>query len=325
MPVLEAVEPGLPAGVELSVAGTAVAALLDVRVVGGQTLEVPDPAGTPWLRVGPSGVEVDAGVAETYRSTSPEGGGVPADVVAGQRPRRWVRVSPEPRWAWFEHRLHPGGAGSAGRWEVPVLVGAARHVVRGRVEQSAPSRGRVTAALREPAPDGLAVELLPGTVPGVLLRLEGAREAVVRGTAGEPFLRFRAGGVDVNVRSTTYREAELARGSDRVDPLTPGQGVEWQPAAGPGGYAWAEPRARAPLSLPPEVLGAERPQDLLSWQVPVEVDGRSDTIEGVTRWTPGTGIPQVSSGEGPPLAVLLASGLALTAAVTVLAWRRHRT
>lgn len=324
VPVLEGVTPELPGGVELTVAGTAVAALLELQVSGDTTVEVPDRAGSPWLRVGPAGVEVDAGVAETYRSTNPEGGGVPAEVASGMRPRRWVQVSSTPRWAWFEHRLHPGGGQSAASWEVPLRVDGAAHLARGAVEQVPPATGRVTAALRSPAPAGVAVDVLPGLVPGVLVRLDGAEEVVVRGTAGEPYLRFTADGVTVNVRSETYRNTELARGSTGIDALAPARGVEWQPASATPSYAWPEPRARAPLDLPDDVLTSERPQDLLTWEVPLEVDGRAVALAGVTRWTPGTGVPTpAGEGGGPPWGALAAAGAAVAAGAVAVRRRRR--
>lgn len=324
LPVLEDVTPGLPGGVELSVAGTAVAALLELQVSSDRTVEVPDSSGTAWLRIAPAGVEVDAGLPETYRSTNPEGGGIPSEVAAGMRPRRWVQVSSTPRWAWFEHRLHPGDGQAAARWEVPLRLNGRTHVARGSVEQPAPATGRVTAALRRPAPEGVAVDLLPGTVPGVLVRLDGADEVVVRGTAGEPYLRFTPDGVAVNVRSQTYRDTELARGSTGLDALAPARGVEWQPASGSPSYAWPEPRARAPLDLPEDVRTSDRVRDLLTWEVPLEVDGRALVLAGVTRWTPGTGVPRPGGEDGQPWIVLAlaAAGIGLTATVLILRRRR---
>lgn len=324
VPVLTGVTPELPGGVELSVAGTAVAALLELQVSGNRTVEVPDSSGTSWLRIGPAGVEVDAGVGETYRSTNPEGGGVPSEVSAGMRPRRWVQVSSTPRWAWFEHRLHPGGAQAVARWEVPLRVNGTTHVARGEVEQPPPVTGRVTAALRSPAPEGVAVDVLPGLVPGVLVRLDGAKEVVVRGTAGEPYLRFTPDGVAVNVRSQTYRDTELARGSTGLDALPPAGGVDWQPASSTPSYAWPEPRARAPLDLSEEVRTSERPRDLLTWEVPLEVDGRALVLAGVTRWTPGLGVPQPVGDGGPPWVMLAAAVAGLAGVVGVLALRSCR-
>lgn len=324
VPVLQDVSPALPAGVELSVASTAVAALLDLAVTGDQTVTVADPAGVPWLRVGPQGVEVDAGVAETYRTTSPEGGAVPAEVSSGARDRRWTRVSTTPRWAWFEHRLHPGGGQAAGEWEVPLSVGSTLHRARGTVEQLPPVTGQVTGALRSSAPDGVAVDVLPGNVPGLLLRLDGAQDVLVRGTAGEPYLRFTPVGVSVNVRSDTYRNAELARGSTAVDAVAPaGDGVDWQPVSGTPAYAWTEPRARAPLDLPEEVRTSDRVRDLLTWEVPLEVDGQEVVLAGVTRWTPGAGVPRSEGEEGTPWPVLAGAGAAMALAVAV-AFRRRR-
>ncbi len=324
VPVLAGVTPELPAGVELSVAGTAVAALLELQVSGDTTVEVPDPSGTSWLRIGPAGVEVDAGLAETYRSTNPEGGGVPSEVAGGVRPRRWVPVSTTPRWAWFEHRLHPGGEQGPTRWEVPLRVDGTTHVARGTVEQTPPATGRVTAALRSPAPEGVAVDVLPGQVPAVLVRLDGAKEVVVRGTAGEPYLRFTPDGVAVNVRSQTYRDTELARGSTGLDALPPAGGVDWQPASSTPSYAWPEPRARAPLDLPEDVRTSDRVRDLLTWEVPLEVDGRALVLAGVTRWTPGTGVPRPVGDGGPPWVVLAIASAGLAGVVGVLALRSRR-
>lgn len=74
----------------------------------GEELEVLGTDGEPFLRIGPAGTYANVNHIDWYRSGNPDGQATPppgADIGSGPR---FERVSSEPEWAWFDHRLHPG-------------------------------------------------------------------------------------------------------------------------------------------------------------------------------------------------------------------------
>lgn len=335
-PVVVGVSPALPDEVEVEVVPTQVATMLRVSNPTDTVLEVAQRDGTPWLRISSAGVEVDAGVVDTYATTSPEGGGVPGDVVRGERAREWVLVSEETAWQWFEHRLHPEGLAAPRAlapgeqpadeavevlaWEVPLRYGEQDVVVEGRLELRVPT-GRVGAALADGAqvPEGVQAQVLSAAIPGVLLTLAGAQEVVVLGIEDEPYLRFTPDGVEVATGSPTHRAVEAARGQPL--PPTP-EDAGWEPVAGSPTHAWLEIRGQAPLDLPESVRLSGRQQDLLSWEVPLLVDGQEASLAGVTTWEPFEGLDL--GGGGLPGWVPVAA-VAVAIALGALALRRRST
>jgi len=298
VPVLGEVVPPLPAGVEVTVVASQVSALIEIHNPLDEVLEVAQVDGTPWLRISRAAVEVATGVADTYASTSPSGGTVPSDVAAGTAPNAWVRVNDVGEWAWFEHRLHPAdlvlprgalpGEQSSitlANWVVPVRLGDQTHEIRGTLELRTPL-GAIQAALRSGPPQGLRVEVLSANVPGILASWAGPGVLVVLGRDGEPFLRFTATQVEVNVASATHREAELARGNPAPAFIAAGSGEHWERVAPTPTYAWVDPRTRPPIDLAADVTEGSEIVDLLAWDIPLEIDGVAATLVGVTRWMP---------------------------------------
>src|SRR5262245_57214675 len=108
-----------------------------------------------------------------------------------------------------------------------------------------------------PAP-GLFVMTLPGRVPGMLLEYSGSEEVVVLGRSGQPFLRFRADGVDANVRSTLWIENARARGEPVEEAADAQSRPEWRRVSRVPRFAWIEFRAW-PGSDGPAGGGVERP------------------------------------------------------------------
>ncbi len=303
VPVLDPLPPELPDTVEIRVVATQVSSLLEVTNPTGEVLEVQQADGTPWLRIEAGGVHVASGAVDTYATTNPTGGSVPRDVLDGSRENEWVRVSDEPTWSWFEHRMHPEGVvpaeGAAGEdgprrlldWEVPIRFGQQDLVLGGGLELRPPT-GAIGVELTSDVPAGVTVQALAGGIPGLLLGLGGADEAVVIGLSGEDYLRYSAGGVEVDVASATHRAVEAARGRD-LPPLPGSAGPDWQQVSATPTHAWLETRARPPIDLPTTVREGGEVVDLLTWEVPLRIDGELVVLRGVTRWLP---LAEVGSG-----------------------------
>lgn len=108
-PVLDAVQPALP-GLTVQIAARVTAQLV-VANPTPTTLSVLDGDGQPLLRIGPEGVLANRSSPWWYLTNSPNGDApIPADAQPGAPPR-WERVSADPAWGWFEHRLHPAPQG----------------------------------------------------------------------------------------------------------------------------------------------------------------------------------------------------------------------
>ena len=335
VPVLDPPDEALPDEVEVRVVGTQVSSLLEVVNPTDEVLEVQQADGTPWLRISATGVEVASAAVDTYATTNPTGGSVPNDVLDGARENSWVRVTDEPQWSWFEHRMHPEGiaptaAAAEGAaelldWAVDATYGGTDVVISGTLELRPPT-GTISAELTSDVPEGIELQALPGGVPGLLLALDGASEVVVVGVSGEDYLRYGPDGVEVDVASPTHRAVEAARGN-ALPPLKGPAAADWQQVTAASTHAWLETRARAPIDIPQDVrTGGER-VDLVSWEVPLRVDGAPVVVAGVTRWEPLAALDEVAGGDGRdggPNWILVAGGLALGAAAVVVALRRRR-
>lgn len=336
VPVLDPLPPELPDAVEIRVVATQVSSLLEVTNPTGDVLEVQQADGTPWLRIGADGVHVASGAIDTYATTNPTGGSVPRDVLDGSRENEWVRVSDEPTWSWFEHRMHPEGVvpaqGATGEegprrlldWEVPFRFGQQDLVLRGGLELRPPT-GAIGVELTSEVPAGVTVQALAGGIPGLLLGLDGADEAVVVGLSGEDYLRYSAGGVEVDVASPTHRAVEAARGN-ALPPLPGPAGPDWQQVSTTPTHAWLETRARPPIDLPAAVRDGGEVVDLLTWEVPLRVDGELVVLSGVTRWLPleevGRGAVQDEE-DGPRWPWLVGAGAVALGAVGLVLRRRR--
>jgi hypothetical protein len=236
-------------------------------------------------------------------TNSPNGDApIPADAQPGAPPS-WERVSAEPAWGWFEHRLHPAPQGvppdvsrtrrltTLARWSVPFDYGGQPVDVSGRIVYE-PVRGAVTTRLRgttRPFRD-VEVQLAPGRVPALFLANRSTEPVVVTGRDGEAFLRVGPDGADVNRRSPTWADDARAQGQDLavaaavVDPTAP---PDWAPVAGAQTYSWLEFRGLYEHDRPPRrVLEAGKTAVLRAWTVPLEHGGRRVELRGETVWKP---------------------------------------
>ena len=279
--VIDEVVPDVP-GLRIEVA-TSVTTQLVVANDTGEVLEVLDADGRPFLRIGPAGVEADVAATAWHLANQPFGGTVPAG-AGPDAPPHWARVSTERTWGWFDHRLHPTamsmlGEGRPPTFEVPMRLGARALVVRGHLEQRT-ALPQFRAALRA-VPDptsGLQVQLLDGRAPGLFARYAGDGEAVVEGAEGEPFLRLRPTGAEVNRHSSTWRYSAQAKGEELpetvADPTAP---PDWSTVATSPSYAWLDPRAL--------IAAVDDEPVTRDWVVPIVVDGRAVEVAGTSTAT----------------------------------------
>ncbi len=114
------------------------------------------------------------------------------------------------------------------------------------------------------------------------LRVPAATTVVVPGVLGEPVLRFDTKGVWVNLRSLTAQ-------TDRIDFLdlrpsaNPRARPLWHRLTGGHAYAWHEHRLHVLEAL---AHGRRDAATLGPWSVPLLVDGRRHTLEGVLDYQP---------------------------------------
>ena len=158
------------------------------------------------------------------------------------------------------------------------------------------------------------------------LRVPAATTVVVPGLLGEPVLRFDATGVWVNLHSLTAQTDRIDR-FDLRPSANPRARPLWHRLTGGHAYAWHEHRLHV---LEPLARGRRDAATLGPWSVPLLVDGRRHTLNGVLDFRPpGPGWAWLAlacalaacSSAG---AVLLPGGrrlaVALALAATLLIW-----
>lgn len=329
---LDEVVPPLPPDVVVQVQA-GIATQLVASNPTSTPLEVVSSSGRAFLRLSSAGVLADLGTEEFFTTSNPNGA---APRSAQDGPPRWVQVSRGSSWGWYDHRLHPEEPAAPqdeqrearlGGFEVPLRYGSSEVVVRGTI-RFRPLLGSFLVSA-DPGPAGLAVQALPGRLPGVFLSAPAGVDVAVSGRDGEPFLRITAAGVEVNERSRTHVEDRQARGEAAGPPsTTPAFRLV---APGARSYTWLDARLRYPDDLPPEpALRADGPTRLEQWQVPVQVDGRAAALTGAISWVPEaaaaaqvSGRADVDEGQGR-LLPLLGGGALLVLVTAVLAVRRRR-
>lgn len=330
---LRTIQPEPPAGVTVQVVNT-VAAQVVAENTTAKDLVVLATGGEPVLRLGPRGVHANVASPDWYQINDPSGAApVPPRARTGGAKPDWRPVSARPSWGWFDHRLHeepvraPAADGQPrvlASWEIPMRYGTSDLAVQGAVIHR-PIQGSVVATLdQEPTPpQGLTLTVLPGALPGLFLTSDRRDDVLVRGAAGEPFLRVGPSGAHVNVRSPTWAQTASARG--RVPPalVDPDAPPRWKRLSDAPRVGWLEPRTVPEADPSAEVTSGGRAVELTRWTIPLDVAGEAIELRGVTRWEP----LRTTNGEGgddSPRST--AGGLAVLAAALVLvaaAWRRR--
>ena len=315
--VLDSVEPPPPAGVTVHVTRS-IADQLVAQNSNPKDLEVLGDDGQPFLRIGPRGVTANFASADWHRSNAPEGAVTLPEEVGG--PARWVQVSADDSWGWFDHRLHrvalvvppevePGRSVVLERWEVPMRVGDGAFVARGRRLFERPAgvfRHEVVTQI-----PGTRATVLAGKVPALFLTAPDTTGLELVGHEGEPFARFGATGVEVNEASPTWALTARSRGSfDPGGQVGAGEVPRWRRERSSPELTWLEPRAR------PTVDGEDH-----EWSVPGRIGGDTHVLRGRSVWVPTEGS---DSGAGSWRLMALGLGLAVAMIPLGVGVRRRR-
>lgn len=304
-------------------------------------VEVLSPDGTPFLRIGPNGVEGNLNARGWYTTNDPFGGTpIPERLLAGNgKPEaRWGQVSREPSWGWFDDRISPraadappevvagGEPATLSAWAVPVRYRGKIVELKGRIVSRALRGGfryRLASGEQTATPiPGVTVSILEGAgVPGVFLANSTGQEVVVVGRDGEPFLRFSSKGVEANALSPSWAQTQRARGEAlpdvRPDPKAPPQ---WRLVTSQQAFGWPEPRGSFGVDEPgAEVVRLGVPIDVRRWEIPLDVGGQRALVQAVTQWVPMAAVvgvagqPATSSRGGGLGGTALRGGLAALA------------
>jgi hypothetical protein len=319
---LNGVNPALPDGVSVTLR-TTVADQLVATNPTDTPLVVLDADGAEFLRITGDGVQGNTSSPYFHLSGAPSEirTAVPPTAVPGATPQ-WVPLAEEPSWAWYDPRLSTGflqvpvggrqdvsEAEELASWSVPVRYGDTPASVDGSVIRR-PVEGRFETVM-DPVPAGVSAVIGQGYLPSLSLQAATGREVTVLGSDGEPYLRLRPDAAEVNRDSPTHRDDLHGRGR----PLT-AEDTGW--AALPGTTTtWLDPRLRFPAEDPPaEAAKATAPVDVMTWEVPLLVDGTPQALTGTVRWLPnpprlGEGSPWTTVGIVGGVVLLLGGGIAL--------------
>jgi hypothetical protein len=302
-PIFEAMEPAAP-GVKIEIAYSANYQFL-VSNTSQQAITFLADSGEPFLEVGPGGVRGNFASPTFYDSNDPGGReSFPEQAKPGADvPPIWHKISAQPEWGWYDHRLHPADAtippevikakklAVLGTWRVPLRYGDQTGELRGRFEYRPPlgSYGMVQKSSQTPVP-GVTIQVISAsTVPAVFVKNESETPIVVLGRDNEPFARIGAkGGVtEVNVKSPTWVEIQQALGKDPSDEADPAAEPKWQQVASTPAWNWLEFRAAAPKSDPPQaVIDRGKAVTVKTWSIPYVIGDKRATIDGTTEWVP---------------------------------------
>lgn len=305
--VLDAVEPPLPPGVtiqaQISVADQLIAenrTPTDLFVLGDE--------GEPFLRIGPQGTFANIKSPSWYRSNDPTGAAVPPDDADPKAEPVFARVSAEPVFGWFDHRLHkglltrppavedPDKPVVLESWTVPMRYGDQPVSVKGHREYKFPS-GFFTSRIVSSPPE-LTALALSGTIPAVTVQRASASSPpiTVLGEGGEPMLRLTAEVVEANDASPTWVFTQEAKGSSLpVRPVGVGEPPRWVRQAA-AQATWLDRRGQLLTDGHEPKVG-----DRKEWRVPVLVGERRAEIVAETTFARATpGRPPSDDGGGWP-------------------------
>lgn len=300
-----------------------------------RVVEILGSEGRPFLRIGPGGVEANLAVSEWYTTNDPGGATAVPDDLAGPDdltgPDRWGRVSTDPSWGWFDHRLHPGPLRAPQEivaigqpadydaWTIDLLIDDVPTTLTGAFRYQ-PLRGRfITTITQQPLQDGLEMAVLPGLVPGFFVDNTTEGVVTVAGVDGEPFLRLDPTiGTEANVRSPSWFSSARAQEGDSPDGIVDADAEpDWRVVATVPRFGWIDPRLDFPGREPDaSIVGAARTTEVAEWTIPMTVDGQVVTLAGVIDWEPNPDLvpqdqPLVSATAARTLAVVAVGLLAL--------------
>ncbi|HEX9695383.1 MAG TPA: hypothetical protein VGB64_03610 [Actinomycetota bacterium] len=317
-------------GVTVTLAQPAVAhlaPLITLRNRTGVTIQIHDERGTPFLRIGPAGI--DGNVRSPFYGPAVRPGDPPPPSPGGPEPL-WQPHGTGDTVKWYDRRAAYDGHGPADRstpatlklFTIPGSVNGDAFAIDGAVTWH-PVRGRVEAALAAVVPDadGIDVRILAGTTPAIELRNATQRTIELTGRDGLPFARIGPAGIEIDENSPTWRDT---RSQPEAVPRTP---AAWRTQSSLV-LIWLEKRAAFDKEPPEEVQAAGRTAELSRWSVPGTIDGDPFEIRGITRWIPAAD-PASTPGGGEsrwlaPAIVAAAAAAAGGAIAAVIRRRRHR-
>ena len=314
-PIFETMSPTV-AGVTVQIAYSANYQFL-VSNTTPQPLTILADSGEPFLEIGPDGVRGNFASPTFYNSNNPEGGAAyPPQAKPGPDVAPiWKRLSRQPNWGWYDHRLHPDEnyippeivkakkVAELGRWRVPLRYGDQPGEIQGRFEYRPPlgAYTMVQKSSQQPAP-GVTIQVVSASVvPAFFIKNESPTPIVVLGGQGEPVARFGAkGGVtEVNVKSPTWVEVQQALAKDPSDEADAAAPPKWQQVAPTSAWNWLEFRAAAPKSDPPQgVIEAGKTVTVKTWSIPYLIGGQHGSIDGFTEWVPIAELQKRAAGVG---------------------------
>lgn len=294
-------------------------------------VEVLDANGQPFLKVGPSGVLANLHQPSWYESNSPAG---TAQLPQPLPQAQWGRVSDTPQWAWFEHRLHPGGLEALpgqshlpvrlAEWSVPLRQGSVTATVHGHFEYR-PVLGHAEARMTSPAQlaPGITAAVVSGRTPGVFLKNSTTQTVLVIGRAGEPFARISPAGVDVNLHSLTWADDQRARGLTPPVQSDAAAVPQWSHITSVTSFTWLESRAGRDTAAQP-VPDPEVPATIGNWGVPVKFDSGDASIQGTIEWMPAALPEQATQSDASWGDLVVAGAGGLAGLTAILLWARLR-
>jgi hypothetical protein len=303
--VVDGLSPATP-GVQVRSVESAIGKLA-LTTSGATSAEVLGTAGQPILRSGPAGVQANAAAPEWFTDNEPLGIATVPPTATPRAATRWVPVSAQRTWEWFDHRLHPAGARVV-RWSIPLRVDGARVVAHGRVTKAAGVFGlRARAA---GLPPGTHLSVVERPVPALRLGNDARTPISVLDADGGLFARIGPTGVEVNVRSPAWPATAQFRNRDLLGSVIDRRATpKLVLLSATPELVWPDARL-VPRALPRAAAGPRpvaSPVRIASWSIPVVVGdrpGRPATISGTTVIQ-----PQPADKSSAPVSPIAARGL----------------
>lgn len=256
-----------------------------LTTTGSTTAMVLGSSGQPILRSGPRGIEANASAPEWYTDNEPLGIATVPPTATRRAPTRWVRVSAQRTWEWFDHRLHPAGAPIV-RWSIALRVDGTRVVARGGVTKAAGVFGLRADARGLPAGTHLAVVERP--VPALRLGNDASTPISVLDADGELFARIGPRGVEINVHSRAWLATAQFRNRDLLGTVIDRRAApKLVLLSTTPELVWPDARL-VPQAVPAAAAGPRPvagPVRVASWSIPVLVgdgSGARRVIAGTT-------------------------------------------
>jgi hypothetical protein len=139
------------------------------------------------------------------------------------------------------------------------------------------------------APPGAVSASLGDGAQRLTVSVHGAATVQVLGYAFEPFLLLSAAGVWENVRSATTSAVNGRAAGSSAGGVDSRTAPEWKKVSSTPSWCWHDARTHWPgYALPPPVEAhPDRRQAVLSWQVPLVVNGHEGAVRGMLTWVPG--------------------------------------